>query len=274
MLDDRRRPQAEPLELRVVYEDEWVLALDKPAGMVVHPTYKNTTGTLLNGVLWRMRGRDDASPGILTRLDKDTSGLVVIGLTSASHATMQKDAHAGRMTKQYLAVVRGQPRPREGRIVLPLARDLADRRLVVVRDDGQACETRYETLSTTERGEVTGPPAASAPSALLPASPEPWQRREGGPYTSPPGPPEGGPHMSLLQCEPITGRTHQIRVHLAARGWPVIGDRVYGEADSRIGRQALHAWKVALPHPVTRQRLELEAAVPEDLGALLQNFTL
>jgi 23S rRNA pseudouridine1911/1915/1917 synthase len=247
MLDERRRPQAEPLELRVVYEDEWVLALDKPAGMVVHPTYKNTTGTLLNGVLWRMRGRDDASPGILTRLDKDTSGLVVIGLTSASHATMQKDAHAGRMTKQYLAVVRGQPRPREGRIVLPLARDLADRRLVVVRDDGQACETRYETLSTTERGEVTGPP-------------------KGGPYMS--------LHMSLLQCEPITGRTHQIRVHLAARGWPVIGDRVYGEADSRIGRQALHAWKVALPHPVTRQRLELEAAVPDDLGALLQNFTL
>lgn len=233
MLDERRRPQAEPLELRVIYEDEWILALDKPAGMVVHPTYRNTTGTLLNGVLWRVRGRADASPGILTRLDKDTSGLVVIGLTSATHATMQKDGHAGQITKQYLAVVRGHPSPREGRIALPLGRDLTDRRVVVVRDDGQTCETTYVTLSDDE---------------------------------------EGG--MSLLQCEPVTGRTHQIRVHLAASGWPIVGDRAYGAADPRVSRQALHAWKMALPHPVTRQRLELEAPVPEDLGILLQNFTL
>jgi 23S rRNA pseudouridine1911/1915/1917 synthase len=233
MLDERRRPQAEPLELRVIYEDEWVLAIDKPAGMVVHPTYKNTTGTLLNGVLWRMRGRDDASPGILTRLDKDTSGLVVLGLTSASHAAMQKDGHAGRMTKDYLAVVRGHPSPREGRIAFPLGRDLADRRIVVVRDDGQACETQYVTLAADE---------------------------------------EGG--TSLLKCEPVTGRTHQIRVHLAASGWPIVGDRVYGAADPRVPRQALHAWKVALPHPVTRQRLEFEAGVPADLGPLFQNFTL
>lgn len=233
MLDERRRPQAEELELRVIYEDEWVLVLDKPAGMVVHPTYRNSSGTLLNGVLWRVRGCEGASPGILTRLDKDTSGLVVVGLTSATHATMQKDGGAGRITKSYLAVVRGLPRPREGRIVLPLGRDLADRRVVVVREDGQACETRYVTLSNTENCD-----------------------------------------MSLLRCEPITGRTHQIRVHLAARGWPVVGDRVYGEADSRIARQALHAWKMTLPHPVTRQRLELEAPVPEDLRPLVQNFTL
>jgi RluA family pseudouridine synthase len=232
MLDERRRPEPEDLALRIVYEDEWVMALDKPAGMVVHPTYRNSSGTLLNGVLWRVRDRAGASPGILTRLDKDTSGLVVVGLTAASHATMQKDGGAGRITKEYLAVVRGVPEPPEGRIVLPLGRDTADRRVVVVRDDGQHCETRYELLRSIGDG------------------------------------------TAILKCEPITGRTHQIRVHLAARGWPIVGDRVYGNADSSIARQALHAWKVTLPHPVTRQRLELEAPVPEDLRAVIQNFTL
>jgi RluA family pseudouridine synthase len=229
MPDERRRPQPEELELRIVHEDEWVLALDKPAGMVVHPTYKNSSGTLLNGVLWHVRDRPDASPGILTRLDKDTSGLVVLGLTAASHAAMQKDGHAGRITKQYLAVVRGVPVPAAGRIVLPLGRDTADRRVVVVRDDGQRCETRYEVMAAD-------------------------------------------PSMSLLRCQPITGRTHQIRVHLAASGWPIVGDRVYGAGDPMAGRQALHAWRVTLPHPVTGQRLDLESPLPGDLRALFERF--
>jgi RluA family pseudouridine synthase len=237
MPDQRRRPQPEPLDLHVVYEDEWVMALDKPAGMVVHPTYRNSSGTLLNGVLWHVRDRVDASPGILTRLDKDTSGLVVIGLTSSVHAAMQRDGAAGRLQKEYLAVVRGVPEPPEGRITLPLGRDTADRRVVVVRDDGQQCETRYRTIGGTDQGSAIGT-------------------------------------LSLLSCEPVTGRTHQIRVHLAASGWPIVGDRVYGLADPLMVRQALHAWKVALPHPATRQRLEFEAPVPEDLRVLCQNFTL
>jgi 23S rRNA pseudouridine1911/1915/1917 synthase len=237
MEDERRRPQPEQLDLRVLYEDQWVMALDKPAGMVVHPTYRNSSGTLLNGVLWHVRDRVDASPGILTRLDKDTSGLVVVGLTSSAHAAMQKDGGAGRIRKEYLAVVRGVPEPPEGRITLPLGRDTADRRVVVVRDDGQQCETRYRVMGISDQGSGIGT-------------------------------------LSLLSCEPVTGRTHQIRVHMAASGWPIVGDRVYGIADLLIVRQALHAWKVTLPHPVTRQRLELEAPVPEDLRALFQNFTL
>jgi 23S rRNA pseudouridine1911/1915/1917 synthase len=92
--------------------------LDKPPGVVVHPTYKNTSGTLLNAVLWRVRDRADAQPGILTRLDKGTSGVVVIALTSVAHATMQKDAAAGRVSKEYFAIVRGSPSPSSGRIVL------------------------------------------------------------------------------------------------------------------------------------------------------------
>ena len=208
-----------------------MLALDKPAGMVVHPTYKNTSGTLLNGVLWRLRDRDGASPGILTRLDKDTSGVVVVGLTAAIHSAMQKDGAAGRITKHYLAVVRGLPVPACGDIDLPLGRDSGDRRIVVVRTDGQQARTRYEVVASS--GEY-----------------------------------------ALLRCQPITGRTHQIRVHLASRGWPIVGDRVYGSADPAVPRQALHAWKVVLPHPVTRQHVELEAPIPRDLAALFQNFTL
>jgi 23S rRNA pseudouridine1911/1915/1917 synthase len=227
----RQRPQAEELAIRVLYEDSSMLVLDKPAGIVVHPTYRNSSGTLLNGVLWHLRDRPGANPGILTRLDKDTSGLVVIGVDAASHAAMQKDAHAGRVTKEYLAIVRGTPAPPSGTIVLPLGRDTGDRRVVVVRPDGQACETRYDTLATL-------------------------------------------PETSALCCVPVTGRTHQIRVHLSASGWPIVGDRLYGAADNNVPRQALHAWRIRLPHPVTRQPLVFEAPLPADLGPLLQHFTL
>jgi len=232
--DGRRRPQPEEGPLSIIYEDEWIIVLNKPPGIVVHPTYKNGSGTLLNAVLWRVRERADAQPGILTRLDKDTSGLVVMALTPEVHATMQRDGAAARVRKEYLAVVRGAPEPGSGRIVLPLGRDLADRRRVVVTADGAYGETRYEVISLLPQG------------------------------------------LSLVRCELVTGRTHQIRVHLASRGWPVLGDRVYGEPDARMARQALHAWRVSLPHPVTRQPLELEAPIPEDFARLIvdQNLTL
>ena len=229
---ERRRPEPEPVDLTVLYEDESLIALDKPPGMVVHPTYKNWSGTLLNGLLWRFRDRDGIQPSIITRLDKDTSGLVLVALTPEVHARVQRDGTAGRMKKEYLAVVRGIPAPASGTISLPLARDLDDRRRVVVTDKGQACETRYEVLSIGDR-------------------------------------------YSLVRCELITGRTHQIRVHLAASGWPVLGDRTYGEADEPLTRQALHAWRIALPHPATGEALEIEAPLPPDLQQCVdQNFRL
>ena len=223
--DARRRPQPEEGPVDVIYEDEWMLVANKPPGVVVHPTYKNTSGTLLNAVLWRVRERGGAQPGILTRLDKDTSGLVVIALTAGVHRVMQKDAAAGATNKRYLALVRGLPEPSRGQIVLPLARDPEDRRRVIVSTDGAACETRYEVVSGNHR-------------------------------------------LSMVCCELVTGRTHQIRVHLAARGWPILGDHVYGEADPSMPRQALHAWRVALRHPVTRQPLEFEAPLPDDMARL------
>jgi 23S rRNA pseudouridine1911/1915/1917 synthase len=191
--DTRRRPEPEQGPLRIVYEDPWVLVLDKPAGTVVHPTYKHTSGTLLNAVLWRLRDRPGAQPGILTRLDKHTSGLVVIALTPEIHARMQKDAAAGHVQKQYLAVVVGAPDPPRGSIALPLGRDLDDRRRVIVSPTGAHAETRYAVISTH------------------------------------------GAH-ALVRCELITGRTHQIRVHLSAMGWPVVGDATYGKADPAIDR--------------------------------------
>jgi 23S rRNA pseudouridine1911/1915/1917 synthase len=228
--DPRRRPQPEEGPLSILFEDDAVLVLDKPAGVVVHPTYKNTSGTLLNAVLWRYRDCDDVQPGILTRLDKDTSGAVVIALTPALHAAMQRDMLAGRVTKEYLAVVRGVPEPPRGTISLPLGRSSEDRRIVVVREDGARCETRYEVLWRRDRGTDA---------------------------------------LSILRCELLTGRTHQIRVHLAARGWPILGDRVYGQESPLIQRQALHAWHVTFLHPVGHASMTFTSPIPPDIEALI-----
>jgi 23S rRNA pseudouridine1911/1915/1917 synthase len=228
--DSRRRPQPEEGPLSILFEDESVVVLDKPPGLVVHPTYKHASGTLLNALLWRYRDRTDVQPGILTRLDKDTSGVVVIALTPALHAALQRDMGAGRVTKEYLAVVEGVPDPPHGTICLPLGRSSDDRRLVVVREDGAACETRYEVLS--RHGQHDEP-------------------------------------LSVVRCQLLTGRTHQIRVHLATRGWPIIGDRVYGRESASISRQALHAWRVTFPHPVTHQPITVTAPVPVDLASLI-----
>jgi 23S rRNA pseudouridine1911/1915/1917 synthase len=230
----REAPAPEEIPLDVLYEDDDLMAINKPAGMVVHPSFRNTSGTLLNGVLWRLRNRKDLRPGLVSRLDKDTSGVVVIALSPGVHARIQRDTRAGRVTKEYLAIVRGTPRPAEGTITLPLRHDPADRRRMVacpeqsrgVRDDGAPSETRYRVLSTHET-------------------------------------------HSLVQCELVTGRTHQIRVHLAARGWPIVGDCMYGSPDLSIARQALHAWRMTLVHPASRELVTIEARMPGDMETLI-----
>jgi 23S rRNA pseudouridine1911/1915/1917 synthase len=143
---ERRRPEAEEIEVTVLYEDDWLIAIDKPPGMVVHPTYKNWSGTLLNALLWRVRGREALIPSIITRLDKQTSGLVLVALSPAIHAKVQRDAEVGLVRKEYLALVEGVPFPDAGTIALPLARSAEDRRRVVVVDSGQPSETRYQVL--------------------------------------------------------------------------------------------------------------------------------
>ncbi len=226
----RQAPEPEDLPLDILFEDDSLLAVNKPAGVVVHPTYRNTSKTLLNAVLWRLRDRPAARPGVLTRLDKDTSGLVLVALSPSVHAAVQAMTGPSRPRKQYLAVVTGRPHPGTGRITLALGRDPGDRRRVIADPKGSWSETLYEVLSTDGL-------------------------------------------RAVVRCELVTGRTHQIRVHLASSGWPIVGDRTYGRPADDIGRQALHAWRVDLPHPQTGQRITIEAAPPDDLRPLLTTET-
>jgi 23S rRNA pseudouridine1911/1915/1917 synthase len=246
----RTRPEPEPAALDVIFQDDSLLVVNKPAGVVVHPSYKQTSGTMLNAVLWRLQGSSSTTqPGIVTRLDKDTSGLVLIALAPAVHATLQRDAAAGRLQKRYLAVVAGVPRPQSGRIREPIGRDPLDRRRMRVSPDGAPSETRYEVLA---RGPL--PPSADD------ARRDKAQKRDAK---------HDQKHCALVMCTPVTGRTHQIRVHLASQGWPIVGDRVYGVAHPAIARQALHAWTLSLRHPVTGAPLGFEAPLPPDMQALL-----
>jgi 23S rRNA pseudouridine1911/1915/1917 synthase len=236
---------AENVSLQILYEDDHVLAVDKPAGVVMHPTYKNTAGTLLNALLWHARSWPPAArPSLVGRLDKLTSGVVVVAKNAAMHAALQRAMASQDTEKDYLALVYGRVNVARGRIDLRLAKDRRDqRRVVASATNGAESLTRFERL------------------ARVPA-------------------PDAG--LSLLRCRLATGRTHQIRVHLAARGWPIVGDPVYGEprwtdvvdpalaaALRAFPRQALHAWRVGLTHPVTRQRVAFEAPLPEDIEELL-----
>jgi len=236
---------AEDVRLEVLYEDEHLIAIDKPAGMVVHPTYKHAANTLMNALLWRARAWPSPQrPSLVSRLDKLTSGVVVVAKDAAAHAALQRAMAMNDGDKDYLAIVYGRVNVPRGEIDLRLEKDRSDRRKVAASATvGAESLTRFERL-----GRVAAPRAG----------------------------------LSLLRCRLATGRTHQIRVHLAARGWPLVGDPMYGEPRwSQIddpllaatvrafARQALHAWRVAFTHPMTRARLTIEAPVPRDLADLL-----
>jgi 23S rRNA pseudouridine1911/1915/1917 synthase len=240
-LQPRTRPAAQAMALDVLYEDDDLLAINKPAGMVVHPSYKNAGGTLMNGVLERAKSWPEGSrPGLLGRLDKDTSGVVVVAKRPAVHAALQRAMDARRIDKDYAAIVWGRPSPARGTIDLALDRDPWDRRRITVTDrGGQPSVTKYERL-------------AVAPDNAF----------------------------SLVRCRLITGRTHQIRVHLAARGWPIVGDAVYGrkrkggepapldETALAFPRQALHAWRLSLRQPTSGEPMEIVAPLPADMQRL------
>ncbi len=227
-IPQRQRPLAESLPLEVVYEDDEIVVVNKAPGQVAHPAFRNTTGTLLNALLGHAAGR--WTPALVNRLDKDTSGLVLVAKNSSVQRALQGAMQRNDVEKDYLAIVAGKPVPARGTIDLALDRDPWDRRRVMVRDrGGQPSLTRYQRMSTT--------PDAS---------------------------------YSMVRCRLITGRTHQIRVHLASKGWPIIGDRVYGVGDLRIRRQALHAWRLNFKHPRRAERLTFIAAVPDDMARVMR----
>jgi 23S rRNA pseudouridine1911/1915/1917 synthase len=248
-------PRAEPIPLNVVYEDDAIIVIDKPSGLVVHPAAGNWTGTLVNALIAHcgdgLSGIGGVRrPGIVHRLDKDTSGLLVVAKTDRAHrklaAQFADHGRTGPLERAYLAFVWGAPARPKGTIDKPIDRHPQARDKMAVRAGGRPAVTHWEVL---ERYPGTG----------------------------------GDTVASLLKCRLETGRTHQIRVHLAAIGHPLLGDSVYGpgfktkasqlpqrarEALAALDRQALHAHVLGLEHPITGEQLHFRSELPADLAAL------
>jgi 23S rRNA pseudouridine1911/1915/1917 synthase len=232
---------AEPIPLTVVYEDDALLAIDKPAGMVVHPAPGHPSGTLVNALLayrTELTEDDSSRPGIVHRLDRDTSGLILVAKSETVRRLLQREFKERQVDKTYLALVDGDLEPVWGRIEAPIGRDPYHRQRMAVLAGGREAVTEYHVL---ERYAHTVGPAAG--------------------------------NYSLIKVEPRTGRTHQIRVHLAALGHPIAGDAVYGRRSQRmhlpLRRQFLHAKRLAFDHPLSGRRLVLEAPLPADLQHVL-----
>ncbi|MGH2345131.1 MAG: RluA family pseudouridine synthase, partial [Chloroflexota bacterium] len=225
---------AEDIPLRVVFEDEALVVVDKPAGMVVHPAPGNQTGTLVNALLGRYAALpgEPFRPGIVHRLDKDTSGLIVVARTGRVLAALASSFKQRRVYKEYLALVVGVPRPADGQISGEIGRDPRMRqRMAVVATGGREANTTYHTLETV------------------------------GGYT-------------VLKVVLGTGRTHQIRVHFRAMGFPIAGDPVYGRPAPALGlnRQFLHAARLRFTHPISGEELDLQASLPPDLTYALERL--
>lgn len=227
-------PQAEAIPLRVVYEDEHLLVVDKPAGLVVHPAPGHTTGTLVNALLAHLpgltAGSDASRPGIVHRLDKDTSGLIVIAKDAPTHTALAHQMKEHSTVKRYLALVEGRMPAPEGVIDAPIGRDPRHRQrmaLVSEVNGGREARTRFKVLR-----EIRG--------------------------------------RSLVELQLETGRTHQIRVHLASVGHPVVGDSIYGRAQLPLPpRQFLHATHLEFVHPSSGEWLIFDSPLPADLADFL-----
>ncbi|MGA1550737.1 MAG: RluA family pseudouridine synthase [Ilumatobacteraceae bacterium] len=233
-------PSPDPgVEFGVVYADEWIIVVDKPAGLVVHPGAGNPDGTLVNGLLASYPGLerigDPVRPGIVHRLDAGSTGLLVVARTEAAREALIEqfvDHSAGRT---YLALVWGLPEAPHGVIDAPVGRSQRDPMRMAVVADGRGARTEYEVLqSFTDRG-----------------------------------------HPTLLECRLETGRTHQIRVHLSSIGHPLIGDPWYGQRRPTLGldRPFLHASRLELTHPGSGERVSFDSPVPADLRGVLDSLT-
>ena len=221
---------AEEMQLRIAYDDEHLLVVDKPAGLVVHPAPGHATGTLVHGLLAHdAAGGHEERPGIVHRLDRDTSGLMVVARSEDAHSRLQSLVRRRELERRYLALVVGRPRSRTGRIEAPIGRDRRD-------------PMRHSLDTDTPREAVTHFELVE----LL-------------------------PRHALLDVRLETGRTHQIRVHLAAVDLPVAGDLVYGRPrELGLERQFLHAARITFAHPFTGERVEVESELPPDLRAALE----
>jgi 23S rRNA pseudouridine1911/1915/1917 synthase len=228
--------EAEPIPLVVLHEDADVIVVDKPAGLVVHPAPGHAHGTLVNALLHRCGDLAGIGgvlrPGIVHRLDRGTSGVLVAAKHDASHRSLAEQFRAHSVERVYLALVRGLPNADEGRVERPIGRHPRDRkRMSVAAERGRAAATRWRVLRRFPKSGV-----------------------------------------SWLEVRPETGRTHQIRVHLASAGLPLVGDPVYGRGDRSHGlaRPALHAAVLGFRHPRSGAALRFESPPPDDLARLLR----
>lgn len=227
--------QAEDIPLSIVHEDGAILVLNKPNGLVVHPAAGNWSGTVLNGLLHRVPGIAGVPrAGIVHRLDKDTTGLMVVAKTLEAQTDLVRQLQARSVKREYLALVWGQPRV-AGKVDASIGRHPRDRVKMAVSENMTAkpAVTHYERLAT----------------GLLDDKP-----------------------VSLVRCQLETGRTHQIRVHMQSLGFPLVGDSLYSKSHlaSYFPRQALHAFRLGLIHPASKEEMAWEAPLPDDMAALLE----
>ncbi len=228
-------PEEVPFE--ILYEDEDLAVINKPPGIVVHPAAGHTRGTLVHGLLAKLKGLSgiggELRPGIVHRLDKDTSGLLVIAKNDLTHQALTKQFKAREVKKVYLALVHGVPRKKEGRIDLPIGRHPVHRKKMSTKARvSREAVTLWRVIKTFKKA-------------------------------------------ALIEAQPLTGRTHQIRVHLAAIGHPIVGDPLYGgqrPQGPKAPRQMLHAFKLSLTHPRSGKRLEFQAELPKDFKEVLNTL--
>lgn len=240
--------QAEDIPLTIAFEDQHLVVVDKPAGMVVHPAVGNITGTLVNALLHHCRGQLSgingvARPGIVHRIDKDTSGLLVIAKSDAAHEGLAAQFAAHSVHRRYIAVCAGHPSPTEGTVDARIGRSDADRKKMTVLPNnssrGKTAVTHYKVIQRLD-------------------------------------------HAAQIECRLETGRTHQVRVHCASIGHPLLGDPAYGRTPKQLrpvlerlgfARQALHAAELGFQHPLTGEMVQFRSNLPQDMAELIDELS-
>lgn len=222
------------LALDILYEDESIIALNKPPFMPTHPSHGHFCDTLANAVCFHVK-EELGEPFVfraISRLDRNTSGIVLLAKDKYSAGALCRAMRSGEFSKEYIAVLSGTPTPTEGRIETYIRRreeSIITREVCEASESASIAVTLYETISAA-RG------------------------------------------LAVVRAHPITGRTHQLRVHFAHIGHPIVGDDLYGESSELIARQALHAYSLSFPHPVTGERMRIKAPLPKDMSELIENF--